>query len=401
MVLPENLLPLDPISDFVLVMFMILLLPKLLERIKLPGIMGLLLGGFILGPTLIGILTPGQGVMGFLADVGKLMVMFFAGLEIDFDQFFKSWRKSMIFGFLTFIIPLSAGIILSLLFDFSLIPAVLIGSLLASHTLISLPILIKYKVVKREAVAVTVGATIFTDIASLMVLSMCVSLYTVGFSLQILSVRLLGLIVYLPLVLFGAKWLADKYFRWMEENEDNKTIMMLFIMTLAAAGAELIHLEGIVGAFIGGLAVNKVLHGGGVKQKLETLGNTLFIPMFFLIIGAMIDPSSFAGMRGIDYFFAGGMIILLVAAKFIAAKFASFLLRYKKHDSDVMWSLSIPQVAATLAAALVAYQTVNLDGDRLISKMVFDAILMLMAVTTVIGPILTEHFVKKLPEGNG
>ena len=172
MVLPENLLPLDPISDFVLVMFMILLLPKLLERIKLPGIMGLLLGGFILGPTLIGILTPGQGVMGFLADVGKLMVMFFAGLEIDFDQFFKSWRKSMIFGFLTFIIPLSAGIILSLLFDFSLIPAVLIGSLLASHTLISPPILIKYKVVKREAVAVTVGATIFTDIASLMVLSM-------------------------------------------------------------------------------------------------------------------------------------------------------------------------------------------------------------------------------------
>jgi len=395
MVLPEDILPLDPISDFVLVMFMILLLPKLMEKIKLPGIMGLLVGGFILGPSLMGILTPGQGVMGFLADVGKLMVMFFAGLEIDFDQFFKSWRKSMIFGVLTFILPLLAGFGFSLLFGLSLVSALLIGSLLASHTLISLPILIKYKIVKREAVAVTVGATIFTDIASLMVLSVCVSLYTVGFSWQVLSVRMIGLIIYLPLVLFGAKWLADKYFQWMEKDEDNKTIMMLFIMTLAAAGAELIHLEGIVGAFIGGLAVNKVIHGGIVKEKLETLGNTLFIPMFFLIIGALIDPSSFAHMQRVDFIFMVGIILLLLTAKFLAAQFASFVLHYKREDTKLMWALSIPQVAATLAAALVAYQTVNRSGVTLIPKMVFESILALMAVTTIIGPVLTEYFVKR------
>jgi len=398
MLLPEQLLPLDPISDFVLVMFMILLLPKLIEKLKLPGILGLLLGGFILGPTVIGILTPGEGVMSFLADVGKLMVMFFAGLEIDFEEFVKSWRKSMTFGFLTFILPLISGVGLSLAFGFSMISALLIGSLLASHTLISLPILIKYKIVKKEAIAVTVGATIFTDITALIVLSICVSLHTVGFKWNILLVRIIGLIIYLPLVLFGAKWLAKKYFAWMEKNEDNKTVMMLFIMTLAAAGAEIIHLEGIVGAFIGGLAVNEIIHNGMVKQKLETLGNTLFIPMFFLIIGALIDPSSFGRMQGVDYVFVIGIVLLLISAKYLAAKFASIFLHYKQQETNIMWSLSIPQVAATLAAALVAYQTTNAAGERLISKMVFDSILILMAITTILGPILTERFAKKIAD---
>lgn len=396
MFLPENILPLDPISDFVIVMFMILILPQLFEKVKLPGLIGLLCGGCILGPNIVGILTPGEGVMSFLADVGKLMVMFFAGLEIDFDQFVKSWKKSMTFGSMTFIIPLIAGITLSLLFDFSFISALLIGSLLASHTLISLPILIKYNIVKKESIAVTVGATIFTDIAALIVLSICVSIFTVGMSWSILAVRFVGMAIYLPSVLFGAKLLAKKYFSWMEKNDDNKTIMMLFIMTLAAAGAEIIHLEGIVGAFVGGLAVNEIIRTGRVKQKLETLGNILFIPMFFLVIGSLIDTSSFLKMKGNDYLFVILIVFLLILAKYLAAKLSSHILNYTKPESNIMWSLSIPQVAATIAAAFVAFETRNAQGERLISVMVFDSILVLMAITTFIGPILTERFAKEL-----
>lgn len=394
--LPENLLPLDPISDFVIVMFTIMILPKLFERFKLPGMLGLLLGGFILGPHAISLLIPGEGIISFLGDVGKLMVMFFAGLEVDCDEFIKSWKKSVIFGTLTFSIPLIAGIALALGFKMPIVSAILIGSLLASHTLISLPILIKHHIIKKESVAITIGATIFTDIAALILLSVCVSLFTVGFSWKILSVRFIGLIIYLPLILFGARWLAKKHFSIMKNDNDNKTILMLFIMTLAAAGAEVIHLEGIVGAFIGGLAVNEIIRDGEVKKNLEVLGNTLFIPMFFLIIGTLIAPSSFMNMSGSDYIFVIGIVFLLIFAKYCAAHCSSKIFKYRQEDTNIMWSLSIPQVAATLAAALVAYQTKNADGERLISKMVFDSILVLMTITTILGPILTELFAKKM-----
>jgi len=398
MILPENLLPLDPLTDFVIIMFLILLLPNIFEKFKLPGVLGLLLGGFIIGPNFIGLLIPGEGIVSFVGDVGKLMVMFFAGLEINFDEFVKSWKKSVTFGSLTFILPLIAGAGLSLALDFPFVAAILIGSLLASHTLVSLPILIKYNLVKREAAAVTVGATIFTDIAALILLSVCVSIFTVGMSWSILGVRFIGLVIYLPLVLFGARWLATKSFKWMDKNDDNKTIMMLFIMSLTALGAEVIHLEGIVGAFVSGLAVNEIIHDGRAKHKMETLGNTLFIPMFFIVIGSLIDPMSFAAMEGAEYLFVIGLVLLLIFAKYLAAKISSLLLKYSNTEANLMWSLSIPQVAATLAAAMVAYQTKNAAGERLISKMVFDAVLVLMAVTTVLGPVLSDHFCKKLHE---
>jgi len=385
----------DPIVDFVIVMFMIMLLPNLLEKIKLPGILGLLIGGLLLGPSMLGILTPGEGVISFLADVGKLMVMFFAGLEIDFDRFITNWRKSLIFGFSTFIFPLSAGFILSLSFGMSILTSLLIGSLLASHTLISLPLLKKYKAFKKESVAVTVGATIFTDIASLIILSICISLHTAGFSWNNLFMRIIGIAIYMPLVLFGAKWIAVKYFSWIEKNEDNKTAMMLFIMMVAALGAELIHLEGIIGAFVVGLAVNEVIKGGKVKSKLDTLGNILFIPMFFIILGAMVEPGSFISMNRWDYIFALLLVISLISAKYLASTVSSKILKYTQEDRSLMWSLSIPQVAATLAAALVAYQTYNDLGESLISKMVFDSILILMAVTVIAGPILTEIYLKR------
>jgi len=397
--LPEEILPLDPISAAVIVVLVIMLLPKIMEKIKLPGILGLLLGGFILGPHLIGLITPGEGVTSFLADVGKLMVMFFAGLEIDFEEFIRSWKKSMVFGVFTFAIPLLSGFALSMAFGFSITQSILIVSLLASHTLISLPILIKRGIVKEEVVAVTIGATIFTDIAALMLLSVCVSLHTVGNSWDILAIRFVGVALYLPAVLFGAKWLAGKYFSWIKKDEENKTVMMLFIMMFAAAGAELIHLEGIVGAFVGGLAVNEIIKNSKVKKNLETLGNILFIPMFFLIVGSLISPYSFTKMEGYGYIFAIGIVALLIAAKYLAARLASICMRYKKDSSNIMWSLSIPQVAATLAAALVAFQTKNERGERLIPEMVFDSILILMAVTTTLGPILTERFAKRIQSG--
>jgi Kef-type K+ transport system membrane component KefB len=393
--LPEAILPLDPLSEFVIIMFVILLFPKLLEKVKIPGILGLVLGGVLIGPIGISLVHPDNETFHFVADVGKLMVMFFAGLEVNSKDFATTFRKSLTFGSLTFLIPLITGVLVATLAGYPILSATLIGSLLASHTLIALPILLKYKLMRNESVNVAIGATIFTDVAALIVLAVTVSIHTVGFSPSILLVRIGGMVIYFPLVLFGARAIA-KFGNKIETSNENQTIIILLIMGVAAIGAEIIHLEGIVGAFIGGLAVSEVVREGEVRKSLDSLAHTLFIPMFFLAIGSMIDPSSFLRMSGADYLFAAGIVIGLVIAKLIAAKISARALNYSKNEGSLMWALSTPQLAATLAATLVAFESVNKSGERLINETVFDTILILMTVTAVLGPILAEIFSKRV-----
>ena len=152
----------------------------------------------------------------------------------------------------------------------------------------------------------------------------------------------------------------------------------------------------IAGAFVAGLAVSGVLRNGPTKEKLETLGNTLFIPMFFLMVGTLIDPLSFARMDIADLIYALLIVFGLIGAKAAAAFLSAKILRFTPDEAKTMWSLSIPQVAATLAAALVAYETLNASGQRLISTVVFDTALLLMAVTTILGPILTDRYARRL-----
>jgi len=391
--LSESYLPLDPLLVFAIVMFFILVIPKLFEKIHLPGLVGLLLCGLLLGPNGLN-LNNGHGRL--FSDIGKLMVMFFAGLEIDYEDFVLNKYKSLIFGMATFMLPLGAGMIIGLSFGYSFNTSLLIGSLLASHTLLAMPILIRYGVVNIEAVNVTVGATIFTDIAALIVLTACVSLHTVGFAPKILAVRLIGALIYLPVLLFIAKKIAGFFIPRMHNNEDSQTILILVIMVMAAIGAEMIHLEGIVGAFIGGLAVGEIIRGSKTKAKLETLGNTLFIPAFFIAVGALIKPMSFLKLRGSNLWFVILIVGGLIISKFLASFIASKILQYKKTEMLTMWSLSVPQVAATLAAALVAFETKNADGVRLISESVFDTIIILVAVTSILGLTLTEKFAKNI-----
>ncbi len=387
---------LDHLSGFVIVMFLMLVLPRLFERMKLPGLIGLLLSGFILGPKAFDILHADQDVLKFLSSVGKLMVMFFAGLEINMEQFSKHWKRSVLFGSLTFLIPLTAGCGIALAAGQPLVSAVLIGSLLASHTLVGFVVVQKKGILQNRAVTSSIGATIFTDIAALTVLSLCISVFTTGFDPQQLGLRMLGMLIYFPVVLIGGRFLAQKLMAHMKDSDEHRTLLMVFIMGIAAVIAELIHLEGIIGAFIAGLAVGEVLRNGKTKEKLETLGNTLFIPMFFLTVGTLIDPLSFTRMHLSDLLFALSIVGGLIGAKAAAAFLSARLLHFTRAEGAMMWSLSIPQVAATLAAALVAYETVNSNGDRLISDVVFDTALLLLAVTTILGPILTEKFSAKI-----
>ncbi len=381
----------SPLVAFTTLLLVSLTLPPLFERLRLPGLVGLLVAGVILGPSGIGLLDPAGETEKLFSDIGKVYLMFVAALEIDLKEFGRNRDRSMLFGALTFAIPLTGGILLSRFTGLGWSSSVLIGSLLASHTLLAYPIVMRLGVSRDEAVTVTVGATIFTDIAALLVLAICVSVQRGNFSAGTLALQLIGLFLYSAIVLFGLDRAGKLYFRRTGDEQGNKFLFILLAVFLAAVGAQLINVDKVVGAFLAGLAVNGVVGNGPVKEKVEFVGSVLFIPFFFVCMGLLLDIPVFLEALTDRLGLTLGIVSTLISTKFIAALIAGLSFRYSRIQILTMWSLSLPQVAATLAAALVGVQV------GLIEAPVFNAIIVLMLVTSVLGSVTTNSFASRLP----
>ena len=297
----------------------------------------------------------------------------------------------MVFGFLTFSIPLVVGAGVGLLAGYGWLAAVLIGSLLASHTLLGFPILQRMKLVTDEAVAVTIGGTVFSCLASLLVLAVCLPIHTSGFSASVLALQIGEMVTYILLVFVGlsalGRWLIER----MGDSKARQVTLILLIIALAGFGAEAIHLEPIIGAFLAGLATNRALRESEAKEQLDFLGNTLFIPMFFVSIGFLIDVRVFLQTLIAQTGLVVGIVGGLIASKFLAASLTQRLFGYSRSQGHLIWSLSLPQVAATLAAAIVAFQTKNAAGVRLIDEPAINTVLVLVVVTSILGPMLTKN----------
>lgn len=387
----------NPLVAFTILLLVILTLPPIFEKLRLPGLVGLLFAGVILGKDGLNFLDGDSESIKLFSDIGKIYLMFVAGLEIDMAEFRKTKDRSLGFGAMTFLIPLIAGSIVGRYFGFGWNASILIGSLLASHTLLGFPIVQRLGVVKNESVMVTIGATIFTDIAALLVLAICVSIHGGAFSATTLVIQLLSLGIYAAAVLFGLDWAGHEYFRRTGDEESNQFLFVLLAVFLASVGAQAINVDKIVGAFLAGLAVNDVVGDGPVKEKVEFLGSTLFIPFFFVGMGLLLDIPAFVKTIQFDLPLVIGIVGGLIISKLIAALAAKFLYRYSWDEGLTMWSLSLPQVAATLAAALAAYEAKNAAGEGLINEAVFNSVIVLMLVTSILGPVLTAQFGKKLP----
>jgi Kef-type K+ transport system membrane component KefB len=296
----------------------ILIVPPIFEKLRLPGVLGLLAAGVALGPNGLNVLNAASPVMTLLADVGLLYLMFVAGLEIDLAQLRKVKYRSAGFGAFTFTIPLVTGTLIGRWFDFDWNAAVLLGSLLASHSLMTYPIVRRLGVVANEAVTVTIGATICTDIGALIVLAICLGINAGGFSLAKL-LSLLGLLaLYTTAVLVGLDKAGREFFRRSGSDEGNQFLFVLLTVFLAALGAQLIGVEKIVGAFLSGLAVNDVVGDGPVKEKVVFVGSVLFIPIFFVNIGLLIDLPAFISSLS-AFWLALAIVVGLIGSKLLAA----------------------------------------------------------------------------------
>ncbi len=373
----------EPIVPFAMLLVVILVVPIIFERLRLPGLVGLLAAGVVLGPHALNLLQNESPTMKLLSDIGLVYLMFVAGLEIDMDQFRQTKYRSMGYGSLGFIIPLMIGVLVGRLFGFEWNASVLIGSLFASHTLLAYPIISRLGVIGNEAVVVTIGATIFTDIASLLVLAICVGIHAGNFSIIKLLTLLGSLIIYSAVILIGFDRAGREFFRRSGNEEGKQFLFVLLAVFLAAVGAQLIGVEKIVGAFLAGLAVNDAVGEGPVKDKVVFVGSVLFIPIFFVNVGLLINIPAFISSIG-----SIGLTLALVCGPILgklAAAFATKLIfRYSWREMLTMWSLSLPQVAATLAATLVGYRI------GLLNESVFNSVIVLMLVTATLGPVITS-----------
>ena len=383
---------------FMIGLILFLLIPGISERFKIPGMVGLILAGLLGGPNGIDVWPSNPVMMTTFAEVGVLLVLFYAGLEIDLAVFKRVGGRAIAFGLATLLLPLSAGAGLGYLMGYDLNAAILIGSLIASHTLLGFPILQKLGLAGREPVLVTISGTIFTDIVALLILAVCVQIHRAGFDEATLALEIIEVVAYAAIVLFVVSRIADHLIRKFSASHDTQMLALLLIIVVCSLLAEVIHLEPIVGAFLAGVATSRSLRGTQAREHIEVIGNTLFIPAFFFMIGMRINAGETLRMLWDNPLFSAGLLLSLFGAKFLAAWTVGWLSGFSVLDRLNMWSLTLPQVAATIAATVVAHRTLNSAGEPLIDKTVVSGIFVLVMLTATFGPILTGRFSRAIQQ---
>jgi Kef-type K+ transport system membrane component KefB len=387
-----HLVTLPILTKFAIMLAVVVGVPALSRRLRLPAAVGLLLAGVALGPHGLDVVGDKRPIADFMGELGKLLLMFMAGLEVDLALFKAAQNKVLTFGFFTTVMPLLLGTGVALLFRYPLVPAIVIGSLLASHTLLGLPTIARLGEMHVEPVTITIGATVMSDTLSLVVFAICVSTFQSGFSSLSLSKQILEIAVFIPVILFGVSRLGAWFLNKVRDSEGGFFVVMMVIVGVAGSLANLINLPAIVGAFLAGLAVNEATQEHPAKEKLEFFANSLFIPLFFIDTGFLIDTPTFVASIRTHLGLVLGIIAALFVGKWIAASIAARLFAYTPAARKTVWSLTLPQVAATLAATLVGYNTFNPAGDRLLDVHMLNVVFVLLLVTAILGPMLTERF---------
>ena len=390
----------NPVLVFIVVLLIILISPVILRPIKIPGIIGFILFGVLIGPYGLNWLAKMDGHSGDMAGVdgidlfstiGLLYIMFIAGLELDMNEFQKTKNKSLLFGFLTFAFPICIGFPVSyFLLGYDLLPSVLIASMFATHTLVAYPIVTSYGISKNEVVAVTIGGTILTDTAVLVILAVIKGLskgeigfdfwLTLGISLTVFIAIMFGLI---PRI---AKWFFSK----VEGEQTSHYIFVLAVIFIAAFLAELAGLEHIIGAFVAGLALNKLIPpSSALMNRIEFIGNALFIPFFLISVGMIVN---------LGVLFSGTWALVIVVAlaavsisgKFLASLVTQLVFKYTNSQRNLMHGLSNAHAAATLAVILVGYESGIIDEGML------NGTVALILISCLFASLLTEKASKRV-----
>ncbi|WP_202966871.1 cation:proton antiporter [Chryseobacterium sp. Hurlbut01] len=392
----------DPVLKFLLVLIIILAAPLLLNKIKVPHLLGLIIAGAIIGPNGFNVLARDSSIV-VTGTTGLLYIMFLAGLEIDMGDFKKNKWKSLGYGAYAFIFPFILGFLGSYyLLGFSSLTSVLFASLFSSQTLITYPLVSKLGIAKNRAVNITVGGTMITDIATLLVLAVVVGMVQgdVGTSFWVkllVSFILFSLIVLMIFPIIG-RWFFKKV-----SDKISQYIFVLVMIYLAALLAELAGIEAIIGAFFAGLALNRLIpHASSLMNRVEFVGNAIFIPFFLISVGMLIDFTVFfKSFETIKV--ALIMVVASIGGKYISAVITQKTFKFTKEEGKLIFGLSSASAAATLATVMVGYNIILSESEtgepvRLLNEHVLNGSILLILISCTISSFISMSSAQKIAE---
>lgn len=380
----------EPVLVFSLVLFIILLAPILLSRIKIPSIIGLIVAGVIVGPFGFNLLERNSAIELF-GTVGLLYIMFLVGLELDLNEFKKSKFKSLFFGISIFVIPISIGVVVCYyVLGLAFISSLLTASMFATYTLIAYPLASRLGITKNEAVTVAVGGIIITDTLVLLLLALITGSQSGGLN-SAYWIRLgLSVIVFSGIVFWGFPKVGRWFFKNVEGENTSQYIFVLALVFLAAFLAEVAGMEAIIGAFTAGLALNRLIpHTSPLMNRIEFVGNALFIPFFLISVGMLVNLNVL--LEGPEALvIAATLTTVALASKWLTAFITQKAFGYSSVQRNVIFGLSSAHAAATLAVILVGYQL------ELVDENVLNGAIILIFVTCLISSFVTENAGRKL-----
>lgn len=385
----------DPVLKFLLILVIILSAPLLLNKLKIPHLLGLIIAGAIIGPNGLNLVLRDSSII-LSGTAGLLYIMFLAGLEIDMGDFKKNSGRSFVFGMYTFLIPMALGIVAGLyVLHFSMETSILLASMFASHTLIAYPIISKLGITKDKSVTITVGGTMITDMLALLVLTVIVGMAT-GVIGEHFWTRLSISIVIFVLFVVIAFPIAGRWFFKHVQDSISQYIFVLVMVFLGAYLAELAGIESIIGSFLAGLSLNRLIpRSSPLMHRVEFIGNSIFIPFFLIGVGMLIDYRAF--FTSFDTIKVGiVMIIVATIAKYAAAWLTQKTFRMSVDQRRIIFGLSNAQAAATLAAVMVGYnvilgQTPEGEPIRLLNESVLNGTILMLLVTCTMASFSAQR----------
>ena len=384
----------DPVLKFLLILLIILAAPLLLNKLRIPHLLGLIIAGAIIGPHGFNLVLRDSSII-LSGTAGLLYIMFLAGLEIDMADFKRNSTKSLAFGMYTFLIPMILGTVVGIwVLQFNVLTSVLLASMFASHTLIAYPIISKLGISKNKAVSITVGGTMITDTLALLVLTIIVGMAT-GQVNDMFWIRLgVSILIFALIVLFGFPFIGRWFFKHVHDNI-SQYIFVLVMVFLGSFLAQVAGMEAIIGAFLSGLALNRLIpQSSPLMNRVEFVGNAIFIPFFLLGVGMLIDYRTF--FTSFETIKVGLiMIIVATAAKYIAAWMTQKTFHLSTDQRSVIFGLSNAQAAATLAAVMVGYNVItgtdaNGEPIRLLNESVLNGTILMILVTCTIASFAAQ-----------
>ncbi len=380
----------EPVIVFTILISIILIAPIVFKKFRIPGIVGLIISGMIIGPHGIHLLESGESVK-LLSTSGLLYLMFLVGLELDLRDLVRNRNKSIVFGALTFFIPFISGFILAhYIFSFPILASLLTASIFSTHTLISFPIASRLGITRSEAVTITIGGTIITDTAVLILLAF-ISAATGGSFTAFFWIRMiLSISAFSFLILWGVPKISRWFFKNLEGESGSQYIFVLSMLFISGLLARAAGIEPIIGAFLAGLALSSLIPPtSALMNRISFIGNNLFIPIFLISVGMMVNFSVFLTGPG-ALIFTGIMVVVAISSKFAAAWVMQLIYKYTTTERQVIFGLSVSRAAAIISVTIVGY---NL---KLISLDVLNGAIMIILVSCFLGSFVTERFGRKL-----